>query len=152
MSFGHGHAERKRTWVHAFANVCAFVNRHTVDGDRVAWPFAGHGVSRQSDEAFDKVVAAEFAAVFLLQPVVGVFEHHYVAAFQIEDFRRKFRGDHTVARLDGIHHGSRWNHIETEKENTYQKYDDNRNSAPDQGVAPAKAFAAIVFFFGMLHT
>ena len=115
-------------------------------------PFACHGVSWQSNEPFDEVVTAEFAAVFLLQPVVGILEHHHVAAFQIEDFRGEFRGDHAVTWFDGVHHGSGGNHVESEQENAYQQHDNNRNSAPDQGVAQAKAVAAIVFFFGMPHT
>lgn len=106
-----------------------------------------HGVSWQSNESFDEVVAAEFATVFLLQPVSGSLNTTTSPRFQVEDFRGEFRGDHTVAWFDGVHHGSGGNHVESEQENTYQQHDNNRNSAPNQGVAQAKAVVAIVFVF-----
>ena len=70
MSRGHFFIEREGAGVHAGADVRSFVDGHAVDRDRLAGPLAGHGVTGQADKSFDEVVAAESAAVLLLQPMV----------------------------------------------------------------------------------
>ena len=67
MSRSHFFTEREGAGVHAGADVRSFVDGHAVDRDRLAGPLAGHGVTGQADKSFDEVVAAESAAVLLLQ-------------------------------------------------------------------------------------
>ena len=135
MSRSHFFTEREGAGVHAGADVRSFVDGHAVDRDRLAGPLAGHGVTGQADKSFDEVVAAESAAVLLLQPMVRVLEDHHVAALELEDFGGEFAGDDPVARFDGVQHGAGRNHVEAEQEHAHQQHDDDGYAAPDQGVS-----------------
>ena len=132
---GHGYREREGARIHAGANVGGLIDGHAVDGHRLARALAFDHVTGQADQSLDEVPATGSAALLLIQPVVGIFEYHDVAALQIEDLGGELAGHHAIAGHHGVHHRARRNLVKADGENANQQHDKHGNAAPQEKVA-----------------
>ena len=92
-------------------------------------------VTGWADQSLDKVTTTGSAALLLVQPVVGIFEYHDVAALQIEDLGGELAGHHAIAGHHGVHHRARRNLVKADGENANQQHDKHGNAAPQEKVA-----------------
>lgn len=98
-------------------------------------PLAFDHVTGQADQSLDEIPATGSAALLLVQPVVGIFEYHDVAALQIEDLGGELAGHHAIAGHRGVHHRARRNLVKADGENANQQHDKHGNAAPQEKVA-----------------